>query len=127
MGGNTPSSLMTMTMNKYQFAFERDGHIKSSMACEISENSQQLLTFYEYSPILDRYTEKKSANDTLSEGLKRTVPIGTYHDWYCGWFPYHPNSWCEAVFGVFAKHEYSDFLNPPELQDLSLKMQAHLR
>ncbi|BAZ37183.1 hypothetical protein NIES4101_31040 [Calothrix sp. NIES-4101] len=112
---------------KYQFAIHPiDGYLISSMHCEIDPESYQGLAFYQFVPVFNSWTMHYSKNICIPKELIGTNPTGTYHDWYCGWFPDNPSSWCAVIFGLFNKHEYSDFLEPPEMADLVEQALKHL-
>jgi hypothetical protein len=104
-------------MSKYKFFLSpTDGHIESTMHCEISPDSYQELDFYQFTPVFNSWKIHCVRIANRPGGLIGTNPKGYYHDWFCGWFPENPNSWCAEVFGFFKKHEYSNFLEPPEMK-----------
>jgi hypothetical protein len=108
--------------DKYQFTFHPvDGYLISSMHCEISEGSLQELTFFQFVPYSDSWSRHCCRPTICSTSLIGTNATGTYHDWYCGWFPSNPLYWCSEVFGWQNKNEFSDFLHPLEKHQIEFK------
>lgn len=97
-----------------------NGCIISSMRCEIYENSCQSLDFYYYTPVFDDW-ERGFYGSCYAHRLHKSKwsPETGISDYYCGFFPENPSTWCTSVYGYscIREHEYSKFLHPPEFKE----------
>ncbi|MGB6301554.1 MAG: hypothetical protein WBF90_35970 [Rivularia sp. (in: cyanobacteria)] len=109
-----------MLTSPYKFKIDPiDGHITSSMHCVIRENSYQEIDFYYFNPIFDSWTRGMFGSRIswkLHGSGQNPVTETSLH--YCGFFPENPASWCAEIYGIVNRnHEYSSFLQPPELEE----------